>query len=69
MVIADSSLISIKPPTFETTIKIISKNKEFPDQLLDYLKLAFDCEPTSPKMYNDEKDVFFQYIQVSKREV
>jgi hypothetical protein len=52
----------------ETTVKITSKDKEFLEQIIECLQTAFDCELTSPKMYNDEKDIFFQYIAISKRE-
>ncbi len=55
-------------PISETTVKVTSKNKAVIDQVFNCLKLVFDVEPTSPKMYNDEKDVFFQYIAVQKKE-
>lgn len=51
----------------DTTVKVISRDKEFVDQLIQCLSLAFDCKTTSPKMYNAEKDIFFQFIAVSRR--
>jgi hypothetical protein len=51
----------------EATIKLSSPDKKFLDQLIEYLKLTFNCKTTSPKMYSAEKDVFFQYITVSGR--
>lgn len=57
-----------KDLNFKTNVvKITSRDKAFLDQFFEYLKLAFDCEVTSPKMYNDEKDIFFQYASVEKR--
>jgi hypothetical protein len=56
-------------PISETTVKVTSKNKAIIDQVLSCLKSVFECEATSPKMYNDEKDVFFQYIAIQTKEV
>jgi hypothetical protein len=51
----------------ETIVKVTSKNKEVIDAIIDHLKIVFTCEVTSPKMYNDEKDVFFQFVEVQRR--
>jgi hypothetical protein len=56
-----------KYSNFETVLKITSKDKDFLDQLVEYLRLAFDCETTSPKMYSDKTDRFFQYVAVTRR--
>ncbi|MGA2680628.1 MAG: hypothetical protein ABSF44_02385 [Candidatus Bathyarchaeia archaeon] len=53
---------------FETTVKVTSKNKAIIDQVFNCLKTVFNCEATSPKMYNDEKDIFFQYITIQTKE-
>ena len=55
------------PLNSETTVKSTSADKLILDQILECLKLVFDCKVTSPKMYNDEKDVFFQYVTVTKK--
>ena len=60
-------VVSIKSPNSETTVKSTSADKLVLDQIVECLKLRFDCEVTSPKMYNDKKDVFFQYVTVAKR--
>lgn len=67
MQIENNREVSANSPPRETTVKVISRNKDFLDQIIDYLKIAFDCELTSHRMYNDEKDVFFQYLSISKR--
>ena len=60
---------SIKEGTnFETVVKIISTDKFLIDQIAEHITLAFECEPTSPKMYDGKKDQFFQYFSVTKRE-
>jgi len=49
------------------TIKVTSSDKVFLDDIVNCLKSAFQCEITSPKMYNAEKDVFFLYVSAKRR--
>ena len=52
---------------FETVVKIASTDKLLLDQIAEHITLAFECEPTSPKMYDSKKDQFFQYFSVIRR--
>jgi hypothetical protein len=51
----------------ENTVKVTSKHKEVIDEIIDYLRTGFECTITSPKMYNEEKDQFFQFVDVQRR--
>ena len=51
---------------FEHVFKITTKDKDFLEQIVEYLRLAYDCEVTSPMMYSEKTDRFFQYVAVDK---
>jgi hypothetical protein len=53
---------------FETTLKITSKKQEVFENLIEYLKIAFDVEPTSQRMFNCETGVYFQFLSLKKKE-
>jgi hypothetical protein len=66
---AEAERPKAKAPIFEVFLKISSADKLLPDQFIKFLEMAFDCEPTSPLMYSQEKDQFFMYVTAVKREV
>jgi hypothetical protein len=65
---AEAERPKAKPPNFEIFLKVSSTDKLQPDRFIEYVKMAFDCETTSPLMYSQEKDQFFMYVTVTKRE-
>jgi len=59
--------MTINKVNSETSLKVISPDKEFLDEIINYLKQGFDCKTTSPKMWSEEKSAFFQYLSVARR--
>ena len=56
-------------PDFEMILKATSKKQEVFEPLVEYLKLAFDVEPSSQKMYNCETGIYFQFLALKKKGV
>lgn len=52
----------------QTTCKISSQDNNFIDKIVECLSLAFQCEKTSPVMYNHELKQFYVYISLTKKE-
>jgi len=50
------------------TVKIISKSKSFLDQVKAFLEIGFRCDGVSKKMYSQETDEFFQFVNLAKKE-
>lgn len=48
------------------SLKAISPDKEFIDELVEVLNLHYECKTTSPKMWSEEKNSFYQYMTLSK---
>ena len=49
-------------------VKITSRNKVLLDEIVAFLQIGFECAVTSPKMYSQNNDQFFQYAKVAKKE-
>jgi hypothetical protein len=53
---------------FEMVLKVSAKNQNFFDELIEYLKIAFQVKPKSERMYNCETGIYFQYLFVAPKE-
>lgn len=53
---------------FDNSIKAVCKDKDFLGQLKEYLNCVYECQATSPIMYDADKDRFFQYFSVKRKE-
>ena len=58
-----------KIPNFEleAQVKLTGRQKQLLDEIRECLEAVFDCRLTSPKMYSEDKDVFYQYLLVKRR--
>jgi hypothetical protein len=56
------------PSTPGMTLKATTDRKEDLDDLVEFLKIGFNCELQSKKLYSEDQDKFFQYIAISKKE-
>ena len=57
----------IKNEDADIVVKITTRDKDFPEKFLEFLKTRFDCEVKSPKMYSEDQDKFFQYIAIREK--
>jgi hypothetical protein len=51
----------------DDVLKATSKDKTFFDSLVEHLALAYLVQRTSPIMYDEKKDVYFQFFAISRR--
>jgi hypothetical protein len=56
-------------PDFAMIIKVTSKKQDTFEPFVEYLKLAFDVEPSSQKLFNCDTGIYFQYIALKKKVV
>ena len=56
-------------PDFAMIIKVTSKKQDVFVPFVEYLKLAFDVEPSSQKLFNCDTGIYFQYIALKKKGV
>jgi hypothetical protein len=63
----DKTAVALEKPTCEAVIKVTAKGNLFLDQIIACLKLVYDVETTSPKIWSDDKQAFFQYATLAKR--
>lgn len=49
------------------TLKATSRKQEVFEPLVEYLKIAFEVEPTSQRMFNCETGVYFQFLSLKKK--
>jgi hypothetical protein len=46
------------------SIKVTSPEKDFIDEMFAFLSQKYQCKTTSPKMWSDEKNAFYQYFAI-----
>ncbi len=49
-------------------VKITCQDKALLNKIIAFLEVGFTCRPTSPKMYDEKLDKFFQYVAISPKE-
>jgi predicted ATP-dependent protease len=56
------------PRDFKAVVKVTTDQKEMLDDFLAFLKIGFDCELKSKKLYSEDQDKFYQYIAIQTKE-
>lgn len=52
----------------QTICKLSGPDNRFIDEIIECLSLVFQCEPTSPVMYNHQLKQFYVFISLAKKE-
>ena len=46
------------------SIKVTAPDIKFIDEIFAFLNQKYSCKTTSPKMWSDEKNAFYQYFEI-----